>query len=314
MLAFAAAVLLQSQADIQSLIEALEKKMLLLAEKIASTEPENAERLKRGAKMLRERWASGRAAEALEEWKRGNAENALRHGESVTESLRRLLDILEGREKPKPDKHRTPEEILVELEEEIQRLIAKQEELNPEVKQEGKKALTREQQVKLRGLAARQEGLARTVEEIRRRLEGDNLPVFAFALERVESDMEDARARLHRYDAAAETQSIQEGIVRQLKDVLEAVREKRDALSRRGRDGDPGQPPEGPGAKPRLPDTAELGLIRKMQMDVYERTRRVDQAMEGRELGEAQAAQLRRLSDEQGKLASLMKQVIERLQ
>ena len=59
----------------------------------------------------------------------------------------------------------------------------------------------------------------------------------------------------------------------------------------------------------RVPDAAELELIRNIQEDIYRRTKAADIT----DLGDAQTTVLRRLSDEQGKLAELLKGLIERM-
>ena len=298
--------------DAPTKIEELTQKMLRLAERIEKTEPDQAARLRRGVKLLQERGTADRAQRAIDEWAKGNSDNSSRHRESVVDSLQRLLDLLEGKEKKKPDVHMTIDELLVALEEELVRLIAAQAELNRDVRAEEGKAMTRAEQLAFRAFAERQRALRATIDELQHILAEKQCDVFAFALGRVADDMGELADRTA--DGKID-RPLQDAVQRRLKELVEALREKQKELKDL-RDNPPGGGDGGNnGGKsdPRkVPTAAELELVRKMQVDLYERTKAADAGM--KDLTEAETALLRRLSDEQGKLAELMKGLIDRMQ
>ncbi len=294
--------------DAPAKIEELTQKMLRLAERLEKTEPDQAARLRRGVKLLQERGASDRAQRAVDEWTKGNPENATRHRESVVDSLQRLLNLLEGKEQRKPDIHTTIEELLVALEAELLRLITAQSELNAEIRREEGKAMSRSQQMAFRAFAERQRALRATVDELQRILAEKQCEVFAFALGRVADDMGDLADRTS--DGKID-RPLQDAVIRRLKELLEALREKQKEL----KDNPPGGGDDGDdGAKTdphKVPTAAELELVRKMQLDLYERTKAAGAGM--KDLTETETVLLRRLSDEQGRLAELMKGLIDRM-
>jgi len=315
MLTLIALAILQRAPDTEAprKLDELEQKMLRLAERTASTEPENAERLRKGVKLLRERGTGGRAQAAIDEWLKGNPENSARHRDSVVTSLQRLLDILEGKERKEPDKHMTIEELYVALEEELVRLIALQTALNAEARAEEGKPVTRPLAIRFAAFAVRERAMRETVDQFRRVLAEKNCAVFAFALGLIGDDMGDLADRLDAARVDPPMKELQERVLRRLRDLLDALREARKNLKNRPSSDTPpdgGEKPPGPPDDPRrVPDAAELELIRKIQEDIYRRTKAADIT----DLGDAQTTVLRRLSDEQGKLAELLKGLIERM-
>jgi hypothetical protein len=305
-----AAVLFQGQDPTPSLIDELEQKMLRLAERLEKTEPDQAKTLRRGVKLLHERGASDRARAAVEEFLKGNSENSARHRDSVVTSLRRLLDLLEGRDRREPGPHMTPEELLIAVEEELARLIGDQTALNADARRDEGKPMTRLQAAAFAGYAERQDGLHARAAECARLLDDKGHAVFGYALGRAASDMGDLTDLLRKGDLSRPTRNLQDDVVRRLRDLLDALKTQRIARERDGSSGGDGGG-NGKNDPHRIPDAAQLELIRRMQADLLRRTQEAGAGLD--EVSEAKTAILRNLSDEQGKLAELMTKLIEGL-
>jgi hypothetical protein len=208
----------------------------------------------------------------------------------------------------------TLEELYVALEEELVRLIALQTALNAETRAEEGKPVTRLLSARFAAFAARERAMRETVDQFRRVLAEKNCAVFAFALGQIGDDMGELADRLDAARVDPPMKDLQETVLRRLRDLLAALRDAKKNLKDRA--GNP--PPNDGGEKPpgppedtrRVPDAAELELIRKIQEDLYRRTQK---AAAVADLSDAQTALLRRLSDEQGKLAELLKGLIERM-
>jgi len=93
--------------------------------------------------------------------------------------------------------------------------------------------------------------------------------VFALGFRNVRSDMQMVQRRLERADVAVTTQTIEQAIVEQLKEMIEALKKAQQDLK------SPPPPPSDGGPPPPkslLNELAELKLMRSMQLQVNKRT------------------------------------------
>jgi len=300
--------------DLTAQIARIERKMLDVAEQLKTTDPDRSGRLLRGVKLLRERAAAWHAESIAEQAGKGNVENAARHRASVVETLKRLLALLEGRVPGDEPENRPIEERLADLRAILRRLLEAQDGLIAKVRtldRERGAALSREQVVRVRALGDEQGTIASELDEARRLVMDDNAMVFRHAVDAARDDAGDARDRLREGATGAAAQDLQESVANRLRQILEAL----DDLARRGaRPGDgPGTPGDPGDRRPRIPDEAELRLILGMQQELYRRTQNASRVLPaGGDVTPAQKAALKRLSDEQGSLARLLKSVMER--
>ena len=154
-------------------------------------------------------------------------------------------------------------------------------------------------------LTKSQVDLATASRAIVKRLE--EAPVFQWVLETATNDMQEAGARLDKESTGGATQEIQEDVIRQLSELIEALRKERTKP----------QPPSGGGGggggggrQPLVPALAELKMLKLMQQDVNKRTRKIDeevnQARDGRrELTRDQRDRLRRSAAKEGEIARI---------
>jgi hypothetical protein len=130
--------------------------------------------------------------------------------------------------------------------------------------------------------------------------------VFSLVLGAAAGDMGRAAARLDRQSTDAATQQIQQNVLAQLDQVLEALKQEEpepgNSKSGAGQGGK-GQPPRGQAIR----DYAQLKLLRLLQAGLNRRTQQVDQAAASKSLsGDESRRQRAELSQEQGRLATVL--------
>jgi flagellar hook-basal body complex protein FliE len=95
---------------------------------------------------------------------------------------------------------------------------------------------------------------------------------FAMTLESIRDDMVNVEKRLDKYDSGTFTQKMEEDIIAQLKEMIEALKKAQQQM--KDNKNQPSPPPGGQPPPQRLLDMiAELKLLRSLQMNVNKRTK-----------------------------------------
>lgn len=165
------------------------------------------------------------------------------------------------------------EEVLRDLEARFRAMLETQLEINTgttEVDAVGPDNFKRAEKLRTAELADKQGKLAKEVDTCLHVLEEEGTTVvFPAVLEQLAEDMRDVESRLKELYVGVLTQAIQKEIVSTLQDLVDAVERRQQEMSeQQGRPGQPGSPDE----QPLLPTSAELKLLKAMQVRVNGRT------------------------------------------
>jgi len=138
-------------------------------------------------------------------------------------------------------------------------------------------------------------------------------PVFQFVLQEAVNDMTEAATRLDKEDSGAVTQEIQDDAIRQLSDLIEALRKERTKPRQQGGGGGGGG-----GKQPLVPPLAELKMLQLMQRNVNTQTKKVDEDIaksraEGQDVNKDQRDRLRRAAVKEGETARITKHIADDL-
>jgi hypothetical protein len=123
---------------------------------------------------------------------------------------------------------------------------------------------------------------------------------FPEAVMQMRGDMQDVAGRLAKFDVGELTQGIEEDIIEQLEETIEALQQALEDLERNRTP--PGQsPPPGEPQDPPLVDMIEeVKMIRALQMRINRRTQRYAEMIDGSIAGEPEMIEaLRRLAERQ---------------
>jgi len=166
---------------------------------------------------------------------------------------------------------------------------------------------TRGQQVGVLELARAQLGLADETGAMAKKLAA--AAAFALALEGALDDMVAAVEKIRELDTGPAAQDPQRHALARLEQLLAALEpDKPDDQQPQQDDGSGSGAQSGGQQGEALPDTAQLKLLKLLQLDLNERTRTLaDRLQQGRATGDAAARALVRVGDEQGKLADLVR-------
>ena len=137
--------------------------------------------------------------------------------------------------------------------------------------------------------------------------------VFQFVLQTAANDMNEAATRLDREESGQVTQDIQDDVVRQLNDLIEALRKER-TKPRQGGGGGGG----GGGKQPLVPPLAELKMLQIMQRNVNVQTKKVDEEAtkartQGKDLTKDQKDRLRRAALKESEISRITKRIADEL-
>jgi hypothetical protein len=129
---------------------------------------------------------------------------------------------------------------------------------------------------------------------------------FPAVFEEVRKDMARVKERLHDANVGEDTQSIE-------KDIIEALEHMRDALKKAQQElsnkppGPPGDPNNDPQLKKLLDEIAELKMIRQLQVQVNDRTKRYGNKAPGEQSDDPQIKkELKDLGDRQEKIETMV--------
>lgn len=176
-------------------------------------------------------------------------------------------------------------------------------------------ASNRAQKITLKKLSDREQALHAQGSDIARRLAEENARVFEHIMRDLLADADEVREALYpRYDPGEYTQVLQREVLAradQLKKALEA-----ELRRRRQNPGQPGQQPQQPPGRQRLVNAiSELELLKDLQTQVGDRTRRLEaaRAVAGDDLDPIQERMLDRMALQQGSIVELTQKIAEDL-
>lgn len=242
-----------------------------------------------------------RAAEAMrrsnDDFRRRVQSEAKEGLEQLAKGIQETIDRLKG-------KLHAQERI--RLTEELRQILEAEKTIRLETSELGefKGMLDRRQTLQARRLANDQGKLHRKMEEIRKAVALENADVFEFVIDRAMEEMSDIAARLSEADVSRPVQDLEDSVIRRLEDLLEAWTAPEGA-PRAG-----GTPGSGSPSEPALvPDVVQLSLMKRLQEAILQKTVRARTEAMPEEL---QRRAVRRLSEEQRKLADLMGGYIRR--
>ena len=130
--------------------------------------------------------------------------------------------------------------------------------------------------------------------------------VFQWVLQTAGDDMNEAASRLDKEESGLATQEVQDDAIKKIGDLIEALRKERTKPKQGGVGGGGG----GGGKQPLVPPIAELKMLRIMQRDVNQRTKKIDEeiakATAGKkDMSKDQRDRLRRAASKEGEIARI---------
>ncbi|HLA85848.1 MAG TPA: hypothetical protein VJL29_13745 [Thermoguttaceae bacterium] len=130
---------------------------------------------------------------------------------------------------------------------------------------------------------------------------------FPEAVSQMRDDMQQVTVRLARAEVGKVTQTIEEGIIAALEEMVEALQKAiKDQEARRGKPQPPGEPQD----PPLVDQLAELRMIRALQMRVNRRTVQYSKLIEGEQAQDADLIEaLRRLADYEARIHRITRDV-----
>jgi hypothetical protein len=131
---------------------------------------------------------------------------------------------------------------------------------------------------------------------------------FPIVVANMRDQLNQVASLLEQQSTGADTQTLQKEIEKTLEELIEALQ-----IAKKGGGGSGGGKPGN--CKPcLLPNTAELKLLRALQLRVNRRTMEVEKARVEGPLVEVRKAETGRLSKLQGEIAGMVQEIIERTQ
>ena len=250
----------------------------------------------------------------------GKPQDAKDEEEDAKDELEKAQAAVQDAKKDAQDKQQ--EEELFKIEKELKELLAMQTAVN-EVTREvergrqgnAKNELNRPQEIKVVD-ATKDETLilARTRATVKRLADS---PVFAWVLDDTAGDVQEVRNKLEKKETGVYTQEVEKDVVRKFEELIDALKKERDRRDKDKKKGGGGGGGGGGGKQPLVPPLAELKMIRKMQGDVNEKTKSVDEAVSkaaSKKLTEEWKALLERAAQKQGDVAKVTKDLADLLE
>ena len=161
-------------------------------------------------------------------------------------------------------------------------------------------------------LVDREEGLLGRVDNLTKRLKEETARVYLFILNNVGADMRQIRDSLKELETGSYTQFLQKTVIEDIDRLLAALKDELRQQKNEGGGG--GRQSE---ARPPLVSlTAELRLLKDMQLDVNRKTRDLDDLRKASDSGvpEAWGKALDRLMQKQGSISRMTKEILDDFQ
>lgn len=167
--------------------------------------------------------------------------------------------------------------------------------------------LRRADRITLRRLSQEEQSLAGMAQQALVLIEEDGTSVsFPVVVADMRENLKQTAVLLEGHDTGEQTQTLQREIEKTLEKLIEALQ-----VARKSGGGKAGK--GGGNCKPcLLPNTAELKLLRALQLRVNRRTRAFDQARHANAIDEPRQAEIVRISDVQKEIAGMVRAIIDR--
>jgi hypothetical protein len=214
--------------------------------------------------------------DATEDLDEEDTQEAAQDQDAAVEQLEDALAELE--EALRQLREEEQEELLRDLEGRFREMLAKQLDINGgtlELHEIGVEQFTRADYLRAAELSSDQGALAGEASKALHILEEEGTTVvFPAILDQLAGDMGVVAERLAEPDVGVMTQTLEEEIAQTLEDLVEAIERKLDEMQQQQGQ----QPPQGaPSEQPLLPTSAELKLLRSVQVRVLNRTSVIEQ-------------------------------------
>ncbi len=251
--------------------------------------------------MKRARSSMQRAADRLGEQDANSAEQEQQEAiESLQDAMEQIEDVL------RQVREEELEETLTALETRFKRMLQHQETLLEDVSafQARVDALSRDDRVSIRELAAGQLDMVEECRQVRRLLLDEGTTVILPELvAELAADMDGVRANLEAVDVSAATTTLLEDVIAAIREILGAIEQKREQMNNQ-----PSGEQDGPGnsVAALLPGSAELKLLRASQVRINDRTKQYAEA------NRTQTERYRTLAKRQARLTTMARQMNER--
>jgi|GEM_PF-3906556 len=161
-------------------------------------------------------------------------------------------------------------------------------------------------------LAARESEIIKTADKTLLLLYEDGTAMaMAEAVSIARTDMVSVTERLQQADTGTMTQTLEKDIIAMLEDMLEAIKKEQKKLKEQK--GKPGQPQQGkPGDESLVDKIAELKMIRLLQIQVNNRTKRCDLLVETKEeTAESMYQEVSKLAERQKRIAIITRNFLQ---
>ena len=245
----------------------------------------------------------------------GNQSGAKGSQEEAEQDLKDALDNLDQFQQQMAQQNRN--EQLFQIEQELKKMLAAQKDVLAKTQDVEKQRpaptepLPRRAKLMVKQVFNDQLKLADSTTVVVKKLA--EALVFQFVLQGAADDMTEASARLDKEDSGAVTQEVQDDAIRQLNDLIEALRKER-TKPRQGGGGGGG----GGGKQPLVPPLAELKMLQLMQRNVNTQTKKVDDEIakartEGKDATKDQRDRIRRAAVKEGDAARITKRIADEL-
>lgn len=255
--------------------------------------------------------AAERMQQAKKELDKDKAAEAGEQQDKALEQLDQAMNELEEELAQKRDEQQ--EQVLQDLEERFSKMLDAQKAINQDtlaLHKVGSDNFKREEELKLGALAKQQKDVGNSAMRTLKILDADGSTiVFPRVVRQMGEDMFDVSDRIAGANVALATQQVQESIVTTLKELLGAIEQQQ---SEQAEGGGPGGAGGGGGAAPLLPGSAELKMLRAMQVRVNLHTKQLDEMQAGGAANQATEKRAGVLGGRQDEIADMAREIHER--
>ncbi|HEY3319361.1 MAG TPA: hypothetical protein VGP72_02655 [Planctomycetota bacterium] len=265
--------------------------------------------------------ASRNQSAAAGQMGQGNQSGSKSSEEEAEQDLQDALENLDQFQNQMQQQNRS--EQLFQIEQELKKMLGVQRDLLTKTQDVEKQRpapagkepapLPRRARGMLRQVFEDQQKLSDSAKVVVKKLE--DAPVFQFVLQGAGNDMSEAAARLDKEESGSLTQDIEDDVIRNLADLIEALRKERQEQQKQQGGGGGGG---GGGKQPLVPPLAELKMLRIMQRNVNSQTKKIDDEVnktkaEQKDLNKDQKDRLRRSAVKEGEIARITKRIADEL-
>ncbi|HYG74543.1 MAG TPA: hypothetical protein VEK08_06020 [Planctomycetota bacterium] len=259
--------------------------------------------------------ASKNQSAASSQMGQGNQSGAKSSEEEAEQDLQDALENLEQFQQQMQQQNKN--EQLFQIEQELKKMLTVQKDLLGKTQDVEKQRpgpdekLPRRAKGMVKQVFEDQQKLADAGKQVVKKLE--EAPVFQYVMQGASNDMAEAAARLDKEESGVLTQEMQEDVIRNLGDLIEALRKERQNPQQGGGGGGGGG-----GKQPLVPPLAELKMLRIMQRNVNGQTKKIDEEVSKakdsrKELTKDQKDRLRRAAVKEGEIARVTKRIADEL-